>query len=180
MMRGQTRRMRSSRHALPAPGAPLRCALADSAESLPRMPDRNTQRIGQRFCGATPMTRLSCAPRNSPPQALPTTASCPAPTARARRSRRAVASHGSRPAASPFKTHTPRNADPQPRSVPCSSIPARSTPRNTPEHFKKISRTVGRCAARKTPFFSPSPKIFCVERAPDADYSPAVMTTPLI
>lgn len=173
-MRGQARRMRSSRHALPAPGAPLRCALADSAESLPRMPDRNTQRIGQRFCGATPMTRLSCAPRNSLPQALPT-------TARARRSRRAVTSHGSRPAALPSKADAPGNAAPQPRGVPCSSIPARSTPatrRNTSE--KKLPRAAGRCAARKTPLLYTIAEKFCVERAPGADYSPAELSATII
>lgn len=75
------------------------------------------------------MTRLSCAPRTTPRRRpCRQRQAAPLPTARARRSRSAVASLGSWPAALPFKTHTPRNADPQPRGVPCSSIPARSTP----------------------------------------------------
>ncbi len=109
----------------------------------------------------TPLLRPA---HNSPPQALPTTASRCIPATKT----------GSRPGLvrprfpdAPMqarrlalqKADAPRKADPHPRGVPCSSIPARATPA-TPRNLKRKRACCGGplCRAKSAPLFSISEK----------------------
>ncbi len=155
---------------------PSPASSSDSSEPLPRI--RNTQHGGQRPCGATPMTRFSCA-RAQLPASLADNGKPMRPRNKDRKTplpQQAALSrrpHGRPRRLALQKADAPgklRSAAARRSMLKYSrSINAR----NTPEYPEKmLPRAADRCAVRKALFFPPSPKIFC-SNAPGADCSSA-------